>query len=249
MKAKALFAAALIASLTATGCGSESSGGSSSVTETSSAASETTEEASASKPAVEPHTATSASDIGLDTSQHIFEQDYADVPDADEGPLLKISDTTAKAGETAEVTISVDNAEDRWDMCGLHIVYPTELECAMSESDANEPEYETGEALKKAQASVARVWNKNFPEDLQKQSKGSVFFTAICPENEGRDGDIATFFFKVPADAAPGKKYDISFYYSSNEYTKDLFTGTGCEPSFEKYAFSHCTAGSITVNG
>lgn len=248
MKSKALFAAALIAALTVTGCGSKSSGSPSSEDVTTKAATEATEEAS-SKPAVEPHTATSASDIGLDTSQHIFEQDYADVPDADEGPLLKISDTTAKAGETAKVTISVDNAAGRWDMCGLHIVYPSELECVMSESDANEPEYETGEAIKKAQASVARKWNKNFPEDLQKQNKGSVFFTVICPENEGRDGDIATFFFKVPVDAAPGKVYDISFYYSSNEYTKDLFTGTGCEPSFEKYAFSHCTAGSITVNG
>lgn len=244
MRSRALFTAALITALALTGCGSKSSG-SSSVSEKE-VTTGTSEE-----PTAEPYTGeikvTSPSDVGLDTSQAIFERDYADVPDVDEGPVLKISDTTAKAGENAKVTISVYNAEGKWDTCGLHIVFPTELECVMNEDAENEPEYEEGLAIKKAQATVARMWNKNFPEDLQNQNKGSVFFTAICPENLGKDGDIVTFFFKVPENAAPGKVYDINFYYSSNEYTKDLFTGTGCEPSFEKYAFSHCTAGTVTV--
>lgn len=251
MKVKALLAAALIAAFTATGCGSKSGGSSSSeydtIAGTSVESEEETSQETAEKSSAELHTATRADDIGLDTSQSIFEKDYAGIPDADEGPLLKISNTTAKAGETAEVTISVENAEGRWDMCGIHIAYPDELECVMEPDAENEPEYETGAAVKKAQATVARKWSSTKPDDLKKQGRGAVFFTAVCPENQGRDGDIVTFRFKVPADAPSGKVYDICFYYSSNEYTKDLFSGSGCEPSFEKYAFSHCTAGTVTV--
>ena len=227
------FAAALTAAFTAAGCGSGSGSSSDTPAETTAASTEAV--------------LTRPSDIGLFTSEGRFDQDYAGVPDAEEGPLLKISNTTAKAGDIANVTVSVSNAEGKWDACGLHIVYPEVLECIMNEDTENEPEYEVGDALKKAAATVAVKWRKNFPEDLKKENKGSLFFTAICPENEGRDGDIVTFSFRVPEDAAAGTVYEVYFYYSSNDRTKDTFSGTDGGLSFEKYAFTHWTGGSVTV--
>ncbi len=194
-----------------------------------------------------PEGTTRPSELGYTVSEQLFEKDFADIPDIDEGPLLTISNTTVKPGGTAEVTISVANAAGNWSMCGLHIVYPDILKCVLFDEINREPDYEPGLAIKQSIATVAREWQNNLPEDLQKAHKGSVFFTAVCPSDAGRDGAIATFYFKVPQNAQPGTVYNFDYYYSSNSATKDIFTNEASDPMLEKYAFSHWTGGTVTV--
>lgn len=56
----------------------------------------------------------------MDSGDRIAEA-YKDVEDLESGPELSVSRTSAPAGGVAEVTISVDNADEMWNMCGLHI--------------------------------------------------------------------------------------------------------------------------------
>lgn len=189
----------------------------------------------------------SAKRSGMFVSEECFERDFKDVKDAESGPLLTISSTTVKPGGIAEVTLSVTNADKLWRMCGIHIVYPDVLKCILENEEEREPEYDTGSALKSAQASVAREWQNNLPEDLVKSRMGSVFFTALTSENGGGDGDIVTFRFRVPDSAKSGTVYNVDYYYSSNDKTKDMFSNENNDPEFEKYAFSHWTGGTITV--
>ena len=184
---------------------------------------------------------------GMFVSEECFERDFKDVKDAESGPLLTISNTTAKAGGIAEVTLSVSNADKQWRMCGIHIVYPDVLKCILADAENREPDYDTGDALKSMQASVAREWQSNLPDDLSSNRMGAVFFTALCAETGGKDGDIVTFRFKVPDEAKSGTVYNIDYYYSSNDKTKDMFSNENNDPEFEKYAFSHCIGGTITV--
>lgn len=211
------FSAALIMAFSAAGCSSSSSSGS------------------------------SAGKSGMFVSEEHFNKDFSGVKDIEDGPLLTISNTTAKAGGIAEVTLSVSNADKKWKMCGIHIVYPDVLKCVLANEADREPEYDTGSALKSAQASVAREWQNNLPDDLIKNKMGSLFFTALCSDNGGKDGDIVTFRFKVPDDAKSGTVYKVDYYYSSNDKTKDMFSNESEDPEFEKYAFSHWTGGTITV--
>ena len=189
----------------------------------------------------------SAGKPGMFVSAERFEKDFGGVEDAESGPLLTISNTTAKAGGIAEVTLSVSNADKQWKMCGLHIIYPDVLKCILENEEEREPEYDTGDALKSAQGSVAREWQNNLPDDLTKSRMGSVFFTALTSENGGSDGDIVTFRFRVPDNAKSGTVYNVDYYYSSNDKTKDMFSNEENDPAFEKYAFSHWTGGTITV--
>lgn len=178
-------------------------------------------------------------------SQKLFEKDFDGVGDAESGPVLKISETEAKPGETAEVTLSVENVKDNWSMCGMHFVYPDKLKCVKDEND--EPEFKKGPALEEAIATITQVWETDLPEDLEKNKLCAAYITTIFEGNKGGDGDIATFYFKVPEDAEPGTVYRFDYYYSSNDYTKDVFMNDSEDPEFEKYAFSHTQSGSVTV--
>ena len=189
----------------------------------------------------------SAGRAGMFVSEERFSNDYSGVEDAESGPLLTISNTKAKAGGIAEVTLSVSNADKKWKMCGIHIVYPDVLKCVLANEQDREPDYDTGDALRSAQASVAREWQDNLPDDLSKYHMGSVFFTALCSDNGGGDGDIVTFKFKVPDNAKSGTVYKVDYYYSSSDKTKDMFSNETDDPAFEKYAFSHWTGGTVTV--
>lgn len=181
------------------------------------------------------------------SSEECFNNDLANAGDLESGPLLTISSTTAKPGSIAEVTLSVSNAEKKWSMCGLHIVYPDLLECIIADPATNEPDYTTGDAVKKAQGDVARVWNKNLNKDLEEYHMNSVFFTALCSDDAGRDGDLVTYKFRVPDSAQPGTVYNIDYYYSSNKKTRDMFSNKSGDLAFDKFAFTHATGGTITV--
>ena len=192
----------------------------------------------------EVQTAAPADDDGeISESMELMRIKYADVPDLESGPVLSLSNTTAKPGEMAEVTVSVSGADQQWNMCGIHFTYPDVLECKIANDEDLEADYEPGAAISANAGFVAMDWQRNLSDELVRNHQRSVFFTTMFINNSGKDGDIATFFFKIPEDAQPGTVYDLGFYYMDS----DMFSNSESDPAFEKYAFEHMQGGSITV--
>jgi hypothetical protein len=176
-------------------------------------------------------------------SENAFNEIYKDVPDSEEGPLLKIKDTTAPAGGVAEVTVTVSNADLKWNICGLHIIYPEELDCINQREGEPDAKFKAGPAAEGASLQAAMEWFGVKTEEMAQRKVGSAFYTAAFTENYGGDGDIVTFYLQIPEDAESGDTYDVDFYF----YETDLFKGTSNDMSFQKYAFSHWEGGTITV--
>lgn len=183
--------------------------------------------------------------MAIKDSEEAFKEKYKDVESAEKGPLISVGNSTAKAGEIAEVTVSVKGAERNWNMCGIHLTYPEELECVYQFEDDRNLEYEKGEASEKSTGIVAMEWKKENlpPEELTKQHLGSMFFTVMFNGNEGLDGDIITLYLKIPEDAESGTVYPVGFYFKDT----DMFRNMAKDLSLEKYAFENMQAGSITV--
>lgn len=179
----------------------------------------------------------------LTESEKAFNEKYKDVPDDEEGPILSISNTTAPAGGRAEITVSVKNAADKWNVCGIHVSYPEELDCVNAHEEGNEAEYELGEAAEDASFSSAMEWQGERPEEMEKKKLGAFFFTAGFTKQGGRDGDIVTFYLNIPENAESGTVYPIEFYF----FDADIFNDLSENRSMEKYAFSHWESGSVTV--
>jgi hypothetical protein len=205
-----------------------------------------------SSPAAQGTTAASASagetpsaDDGdeMSESMELMHIKYKDVESLSSGPVIKLSDTTAKPGEMAEVTVSVEGAADQWSMCGIHITYPDVLECKIEDPTDLTAAYTPGAAISKNSGFIAMDWQKNLDPELVREKKHSIFFTTMFVDNAGGDGDIATFYLKVPDDAQPGTVYDLGFYYKDS----DMFRNASNDPPFEKYAFEHFQNGSITI--
>ncbi len=180
----------------------------------------------------------------LGSEERIAEK-YKNVEDISSGPLLSISNTSAAPGGQAEVTISVDNADGAWAICGLHITFPDELKIKKETPDdpeSHDVDYVRGDSCQSFQ-SDSMEWFGEMPDDLKGENKGMVFFAAFSTENRGENGNIVTYFFDIPEDAEPGTKYPIDFYF----YDSDQFTNKDIDEAMEKYAFTHWQNGSITV--
>lgn len=168
----------------------------------------------------------------------------SDVVAAEDGPKLSFSETEAAPGEIAEVSLYVKDAQAKWSMCGIHVTFSDELECQMEDPAENLIKYDTGDASKYATGSVGMLWTNELPEELTSQHLGSLFFTEIFKGDQGLDGEIAKFYFKVPENAASGTVYPIGIYYMEGN---DLFINAANDASFQKYAFENWKGGSITV--
>ncbi len=176
-------------------------------------------------------------------SMELMKLKYADVPEIESGPELKIADVTAKPGDIAAVTVSVKGTGDNWNNCGIHITYPNVLQCQLEDEETRDVKYEPGPAIKKNAGFVAMEWQDNLDEELVRNHERSLFFTAIFWDSSGTDGDIATFYFKVPDDAKPGTVYDLGYFFMDS----DMFRNVNDDISYEKYTFEHLQGGSITV--
>jgi len=179
----------------------------------------------------------------MSESMELMHIRYKDVESLSSGPVIKLSDTSAKPGEMAEVTVSVTGAANQWAMCGIHITYPDVLECKIDNPEDLTASYTPGEAISKNSGFIAMDWQKNLDPELVREKKRSIFFTTMFVDNVGGDGDIATFYLKVPDDAQPGTVYDLGFYYKDS----DMFRNASNDLPFEKYAFEHFQNGSITI--
>lgn len=176
-------------------------------------------------------------------TDNALDEIFADVPDAESGPLLKIQDTEAEPGGIAEVTVSVSNAKDKWCLCGFHIVYDDELDCINVREGEPDAKYTAGPASSEAPLRVAMEWFGTKPNEKLDRDLDAIFYTAAFADDYGGDGDIATFYIQIPEDAESGDEYDVDFYY----YSTDTFKGMDGDRSFEKYAFSNWEGGKITV--
>lgn len=183
-------------------------------------------------------------DAAVNSSQERVAEVYKDVEDISSGAVLSISHTEAAPGERAEVTISVENSGDPWNTCGLHFIYPDELECLSPSPDKPDlVEYELGDVCEDFVLASSMKWIGEIPEDLEGKGKNIVFFAAGAIDDDGGSGDIATFYFDIPEDAEPGTEYPFDFYYCS----ADQFTNVAGDKAMEKYAFTHWQGGSVTV--
>ncbi len=162
---------------------------------------------------------------------------------AADGPRLFIRDTTVKAGETAEVTIYIENAERQWNMCGFHITYPDVLDPVMMDEEERLVEKELGDASKYNSGSIAMEWVNNKTDYLIENQLGSIFFTEIFEKNRGLDGDVVTFFLEVPEDAVSGTEYPVDFMYIDG----DIFVNEAQDKAMEKYVFENWKGGKIIV--
>lgn len=190
-----------------------------------------------------------SADENLFDTEKAFEDYYGGISAAESGPQLSISSTTAKAGEVAEVTVSVSNAKNNWSSCGFHIVYSDKLKCVLidDEDSARDVDFALGEACRGAFSAVAKEWQEDLPKELSDDKLKALFFTASFEGNRGGEGNIATFKFIVPDNANPGDVFDIDFYYYGGEYTKDIFINAQDDESLEKYAFQNWKGGTITI--
>ena len=171
-----------------------------------------------------------------------------DITAAEDGPKLMFTNVEAAAGETAEVSLIVSGAAKNWTMCGLHVTFGDELECVMDDPTQNFIEYELGPASKRATLSVGMLWTNSLPEEITKNHLGCLFFTETFDGDNGGDGEIVKFFFKVPEKAKKGTVYPIGIYYMPpDDIRSDMFRNSTGDLSLEKYAFENWTGGSITV--
>lgn len=172
-------------------------------------------------------------------------QTVDEVVAAEDGPRVYIGDTTAKAGEYAEVVLYVENADRNWSFCGLHITYPDILEPKLFEDEVedNLVDFERGSASRRSSGATAVEWVDNVPEELTSNNLGCFFFAEMFADDYGLDGDIAKFWLKIPEDAESGTVYPLSFYYLST----DAFQNSAGDLSLQKYTFENLKDGSITV--
>ena len=105
---------------------------------------------------------------------------------ASDGPRLSIKDTTVKAGEVAEVTIAIENAEAAWNMCGFHITYPEELIPEMMDAEERLVRKKMGEASEYNAGSVAMEKNKEIRS----------FFNSACSREYISEFEIFLKMFK-----------------------------------------------------
>ena len=176
------------------------------------------------------------------TSDEMLKADFSGVTEASSGPVLSISNTTCKAGETTEVTLSVSGTEEKWNSCGLHITYPKELKCVHKSSDTDDIRFTLGDASEGSGASIGLECAADLSDELTSNGLSSIFFTTIFTEH-GFDGDIMTFYLDIPADAQSGTVYPIGLFY----YTNDNFKSIDSDDSYQLYAFSNFKGGTVTV--
>lgn len=171
------------------------------------------------------------------------EESRAPLPKSGATPVLSLSSAEGSPGETVEITLSVNGADNKWCSSGVHIIYDESLVCVPSEADPEAPSYKKGPAVEEMLACIAKLWTEDLLPELEKDNKHSVFFCSAGEGDCGKDGDIATFSFVIPENAESGKVYDIEFFYREG----DMFANSASEQDFQDYAFSNWENGSIKV--
>lgn len=232
-KLSGILAALLAATMLMTACSGDDSG-SESASGSSSAADDSQTKTAAAQEETEP------------SEEVSMEADADAVPVSGAAPVLSISDAEGAPGDIVPVTISISGAEDKWSMCGVHVVYDDRLVCLEDENAGQEyiPVYEKGEAVKYAEAFTSMLQTGEKRNDyLIENNQCAVFFASVSSIDNGKDGDIITYQFQIPEDAQPGTVYELGFYYRQG----DMFLDAAQDMAIQDYAFSHWQGAAVTV--
>ncbi len=185
-----------------------------------------------------------SSDKKSNTEQQVSIAESPDeIPDSGALPVISISSTEGRPGETVTVAVSLSGAEEKWSVCGIHFSYPQELKCITKPEDETKPEFDKGDALDGALGFVAAIWNENLSDELIQNKMYSLFFAASFTGDEGHDGVISEFQFMIPEDAAPGTVYNLDFFWREG----DCFTNASQDGKLTAYLQNHWQGGTITV--
>lgn len=178
-------------------------------------------------------------------TEQVMVADENAVPASGAAPVLSVSSVTGAPGETVEVTASLSGADKQWAMCGVHMTYDERLTCIADESDPKTPKFTRGEAVNNITGFITMLQvDEDRNQYLIDQKQNAVFFAAVDSVDNGADGDIVTYSFKIPDDAESGTVYDIGFYYREG----DMFLGADKDEAMQDYAFSHWQGGTVTVS-
>lgn len=163
---------------------------------------------------------------------------------AADGPKLYFSNAEAAPGEIAEVSLCVKDAAQKWAMCGIHVSFSEELECQMEDAESRSVKFTKGSASEDSIGAVCMLWQDGLPDKLVQEHLGCLFFTEVFEADDGGDGEIVKFYFKVPDNAASGTEYSVGIYYDPE---MDIFINKANDAAMQAYVFQNWTAGKITV--
>lgn len=131
----------------------------------------------------------------------------------------EISLTDAKANPRRTVTISIADADRKYNSFGFHVAYDTRLTINKLDEDGNiDDEY--GTIFSKGKAVNSFMTKETNIEP------GLIFFTGAGDGNVGRDGVMTTIDFSLPEDVAEGDIYYVGFEYHNSASTEDQFVAS-----------------------
>lgn len=169
--------------------------------------------------------------------------------ESEEKPVLKISETEISYSELdhqngtyVPVEYSVSGLKNGWASSGIHIAYDDRLEVEKDFTDC--PDFEKGEASENIFSVITVFWQgENPPDEIPEKNMNNFSIITADSDDNGDNGVIATFNFKVPADAKAGDIYKIEFF----RYKTDCFRNTECDLDMEEYAFNNWQNGYIKI--
>lgn len=173
----------------------------------------------------------------------------SDFSDSEEKPVLKISETEIsyseldhRNGTYVPVEYSVSGLKNGWASSGIHIAYDNRLEVEKDFTDC--PAFEKGDASENMFYMVTISWQgENPPDEIPDKTMDNFSVITADSDNNGDNGVIAKFNFKVPADANAGDVYRIEFF----RYNTDCFRNTDNDSAMEEYAFNNWQNGYIKI--
>lgn len=147
--------------------------------------------------------------------------DNAAIEGADVKPVITVSKEVitldeAKASPSRKVTMTLSGGtDDAWASSGLHIKYDPRLEIELTRSGL--PAVESGEAV--CDLTVATK------EDATASDTGmkGLFIATAGIGNYGRDGEMYSISFKLPADVKDGDVFPVDLYYKESTSAMDIF--------------------------
>lgn len=134
----------------------------------------------------------------------------------DKGAVYSVDEAK---GKTVTVALKVDGAQLKYASTGFHVYYSDKLTLA-TDPDFGTIKVDGGKAIQKLSAGT--------PKEDPTAGAGfkGVFVCTAGDSNMGINGEMWTFEFTLPADAAEGDVYPIDIIYKSNENAEDLFVNT-----------------------
>ena len=123
---------------------------------------------------------------------------------------LELTPEEVREQKVYTINITVSDSMDKYTAVGIHVYWDSRLTIVPQDDDMI---VKCGDAIEKLMINASPLENG--------------FFAAAAATSEsftGTDGVMYSFDLRLPDDAAPGDKFDISIIYEEGKYADDLFT-------------------------